>query len=55
MDMRDKVAVFTGASLADQTPALAPADIANAVRFNLEQPDRANLARLLLVSSSESV
>jgi serine 3-dehydrogenase len=40
---------------ADQTPPLAPADIATAVRFMLEQPDRANVARMLLVSSSESV
>jgi len=40
---------------ADQTPPLQPADIASAVRFMLEQPDRANVARMLLVSSSESV
>ncbi len=40
---------------ADQTPPLQPADIAGAVRFMLEQPDRANVARMLLVSSSESV
>jgi NADP-dependent 3-hydroxy acid dehydrogenase YdfG len=40
---------------ADQTPALAPADIAAAVRFMLEQPERANVARMLLVSASESV
>jgi len=40
---------------ADQTPPLLPADIATAVRFMLEQPDRANVARMLLVSSSESV
>jgi serine 3-dehydrogenase (NADP+) len=33
---------------------LAPADIASAVRFMLEQPARANVARLLLVSSNES-
>lgn len=39
---------------ADQTPALAPADIAAAVRFMLEQPDRANVARMLVVSSAES-
>lgn len=40
---------------ADATPPLAPADVAGAVRFMLEQPDRANVARLLLVSSAESV
>lgn len=40
---------------ADRTPPLAPSDIASAVRFMLEQPDRANVARMLLVSSSESV
>lgn len=39
---------------ADQTAPLAPDDVARAVRFMLEQPDRANLARLLLVSSAES-
>jgi NADP-dependent 3-hydroxy acid dehydrogenase YdfG len=40
---------------ADQTPALQPADVASAVRFMLEQPKHANMARMLLVSSSESV
>lgn len=40
---------------ADQTPPLRPADIAAAVRFMLEQPERANVARLLLVSAQESV
>lgn len=40
---------------ADGTPPLAPADIACAVRFMLEQPARANIARMLLVSSAESV
>ncbi|CAN5336949.1 hypothetical protein BH10PSE16_BH10PSE16_11590 [soil metagenome] len=40
---------------ADQTPQLEPADIAAAVRFMLTQPERANVARLLLVSSAESV
>lgn len=40
---------------ADQTPPLRPADIAAAVRFMLEQPERANVARLLLVSAHESV
>ena len=39
---------------ADSTPPLAPADIASAVRFMLEQPARANIARMLLVSSTES-
>ena len=39
---------------ADRTPPLAPADIAAAVRFMLEQPARANIARMLLVSSVES-
>lgn len=39
---------------ADRTPPLDPADVANAVRFMLEQPDRANVARLLLVSAAES-
>lgn len=40
---------------ADRTAPLAPADIANAVRFMLEQPGHANVARMLLVSASESV
>lgn len=40
---------------ADQTPALQPANVASAVRYMLEQPAHANVARLLLVSSSESV
>ena len=40
---------------ADQTPALQPADVASAVRFMLEQPEHVNMARMLLVSSSESV
>ncbi|MDB5868794.1 MAG: family NAD(P)-dependent oxidoreductase [Polaromonas sp.] len=40
---------------ADQTPQLLPADVAAAVRFMLTQPDRANVARLLLVSSAETV
>jgi len=39
---------------ADRTPPLAPQDVAQAVRFMLEQPARANVARLLLVSSAES-
>jgi len=34
---------------------LAPADIAAAVRFMLEQPARANVARLLLVAADEPV
>jgi len=40
---------------ADKTPALQPADVASAVRYMLEQPAHANVARLLLVSASESV
>lgn len=40
---------------ADQTPALQPSNVASAVRYMLEQPEHANVARLLLVSSSESV
>ncbi len=40
---------------ADQTPPLEAADIAHAVRFMLEQPDRANIAKILLVSAKESV
>jgi serine 3-dehydrogenase len=43
-----------GAVKADQTAPLAPADVSHAVRFMLEQPDRANVARMLLVSSSET-
>jgi serine 3-dehydrogenase (NADP+) len=39
---------------ADRTPPLLPADIAAGVRFMLEQPERANVARMLLVSSAES-
>jgi NADP-dependent 3-hydroxy acid dehydrogenase YdfG len=39
---------------ADQTPPLAPQDVARAVRFMLEQPAHANVARMLLVSASES-
>lgn len=40
---------------ADKTPKLDPADISAAVHFTLTQPDRANVARLLLVPSAESV
>lgn len=40
---------------ADQTPALQPLDVASSVRYMLEQPAHANVARLLLVSSAESV
>lgn len=40
---------------ADQTLALDPANVASSVRFMLEQPLHANVARLLLVSSAESV
>lgn len=40
---------------ADRTPPLAPADVAQALRFMLEQPGHANVARLLLVSATESV
>jgi serine 3-dehydrogenase (NADP+) len=40
---------------ADRTPPLAPADVARALRFMLEQPGHANVARMLLVSASESV
>jgi serine 3-dehydrogenase len=35
-------------------PPLAPADVATAVRFMVERPAHANVARLLLVSSAES-
>lgn len=40
---------------ADKTPALQAADVASAVRYMLEQPAHANVARMLLVSSAESV
>ena len=40
---------------ADKTPPLAPADIAHAVRFMLEQPGHANVARMLLGATTESV
>lgn len=40
---------------ADQTPALAPDDVAAAVRFMLQQPERANVARMLIASAVESV
>lgn len=36
------------------TAPLEPDDVATAVRFMLEQPGRANVARMLLVSSEES-
>lgn len=39
---------------ADRTPPLEPADIADAVHYMLTQPDRANVARMLVVSSAES-
>ena len=39
---------------ADLSVALAPADVAEAVYFALTRPSRANVARLLLVSSAES-
>lgn len=39
---------------ADQTPPLTPHDVASAVRYMLEQPNHANVARMLLVSSAES-
>ena len=51
----DRLRVEGAAVRADRTPPLAPADVARAVRFMLEQPDHATVARLLLVSSSESV
>lgn len=38
----------------DFTPALQASDIADAVSYTLEQPERANVAKILLVSSSES-
>ena len=38
----------------DQSTSLDPMDVAAAVRFALQQPGRANVARMLLVSSSES-
>lgn len=40
---------------ADQTAPLAPADVAAAVKFMLQQPERAAVARMLLVSATESV
>lgn len=40
---------------ADKTLALQASDVASAVRYMLEQPAHANVARLLLVSSAESV
>ena len=39
---------------ADQTAPLKPADVASAVRYMLEQPQHANIARMLLVSAAES-
>ncbi|MCY0853768.1 SDR family oxidoreductase [Cupriavidus sp. D39] len=51
----DRLRASGQAVLADQTPPLDPADVAAAVRFMLTQPERANVARLLLVSSAESV
>ena len=51
----DRLRAQGGPVGADKTPALAPADIAAAVRFMLEQPERANVARMLLVSATESV
>jgi short-subunit dehydrogenase len=41
------------AVMADMSHALEPGDVAAAVRFMLERPARANVARLMLVSSSE--
>lgn len=43
----------TGARFPPTAP-LEPTDIATAVRFMLEQPERVNVARILLVSSEES-
>lgn len=40
---------------ADHTLALDPENVASSVRYMLEQPLNANVARLLLVSSEESV
>lgn len=40
---------------ADQTLALQPLDVASSVRYMLEQQAHASVARLLLVSSAESV
>lgn len=51
----DHLRVQGEAVRADQTPPLRPADIATAVRFMLEQPERGNVARLLLTSAQESV
>jgi len=51
----DRLRASGHAVRADQTPPLDPADVAAAVRFMLTQPERANVARLLLVSSAESV
>ena len=40
---------------ADQTPPLQSSDVASAVRYMLEQPKHVSVARMLMVSSSESV
>ena len=43
----------TGSPLTDGTP-LEPADVAAAVRFMIEQPERANIARLAIFSATDA-
>jgi serine 3-dehydrogenase (NADP+) len=43
----------TGSALTDGTP-LEPEDVAAAVRFMIEQPERANIARLALFSATDA-
>jgi serine 3-dehydrogenase (NADP+) len=43
----------TGAGLAEGTP-LEPADIAAAVRFMIEQPERANIARVAIFAATDA-
>jgi len=50
----DQLRVRAASAGVSLPPPLAPADIAEAVRFMLERPAHANVARLLLVSSAES-
>ncbi|MDB5424435.1 MAG: short-chain dehydrogenase/reductase [Phenylobacterium sp.] len=46
--------MMAGAPAADRPEALQPEDVAAAIRFMLEQPDRANVARLAIFPQSET-
>jgi len=53
-EMLDTIRSKFGEGAAPSTPMLGPLDVAQAIRFMLEQSDRSNIARLLIYSAHET-